>query len=392
MAINSCCLLLVIVSVIWSTNSLCASYNIDPIEYEESPTSHWTMNGIAYVGGKLCNNIPLTHMTAHNAIDTIVFTGANWIQLVVTQYQKNINSTFIYPTNDTDTDDEFISAISYAGMRDLGIMISPRLELEDDPGRTPEEIGTFFREADWVDWFGNYSQMVFHYASMLGDVPILVSLGSGLEATSWRDAEWRNLTKKARDKYPRWSLTYSANSCGEESNITWWDAVDFIGVNAHYNIPRYGHDSYRDYKFVDNQIKFWNNIVYVGRSFEPGCYMTKSLFDLKNKYNKPILFTEIGFCSGLQQGRKCLNQSIDLQFQDASFKAFFRVFLLQDWFYGAFIWHWVPDPNIGGPEDWNYTPRRKPAENVVKYHYGGFGFATEFTHGHILHCNTSSLI
>ena len=52
-------------------------------------------------------------------------------------------------------------------------------------------------------------------------------------------------------------------------------------------------------------------------------------------------------------------------------KLLFDEFWNEDWFAGGFLWKWfIHHEDVGGEKDNRFTPKNKPAESVIRAHYG----------------------
>jgi hypothetical protein len=85
----------------------------------------------------------------------------------------------------------------------------------------------------------------------------------------------------------------------------------------------------------------------------------------------PILFTEAGWCS--QEGcsveawnyyRQDHATAAGLEEQRRNYQAFVDTWRDDSCVGGIIWWEWTEGP--GGPSDFGYTPRSKPAENVLR--------------------------
>jgi hypothetical protein len=145
-------------------------------------------------------------------------------------------------------------------------------------------------------------------------------------------------------------LTYAANHGGEEESITWWNDLNYIGIDAYYPLESSSHD------------------------FGWSKYLTQ-LSALSVRWNnEPILFTEIGYRSIVGSPRRpwdsTLSGDVSTETQAAAYDAAFHALASEPWFAGMYWWVWSPEiPN--GPRDGGYSPQGKPAEEQLIDWYGG---------------------
>jgi hypothetical protein len=284
--------------------------------------------------------------------------GANWIALIVTGYQETITSTKITRSlPKTPTDADLIHVIALAHDLGLKVMLKPHVDLSNDPAHWRGQIGTgFTNEDEWQAWFASYRDFINHYATLAQDNGVeQFCVGTELVGTSWREQEWRNVIAEVRSRFTR-AITYASNHGGEETSIKWWDAVDYIGIDAYYSLTN------KDDPTVAELTDAWIQRGYVS-----------ALENLTNQHNKPIIFTEIGYRSvdGTNKAPWAWQQSatIDLQEQADCYQAVLETFWGKPWFAGIYWWNWDTDPAKGGPNDPDYTPFGKLAEEVLKAYY-----------------------
>jgi len=292
---------------------------------------------------------------ADQSLVNLAATGANWIALIVTGYQETVSSTSItYTPPRTPTDADLIHAIEQAHSLGMKVMLKPHVDLSDDPDHWRGQI-RFEDEADWQAWFTSYRDFINHYAELAeaNGVEAFV-VGVELGGTTEREAEWRQVVAEVRERFSG-PITYAANWGGEEVSITWWDAVDYIGVDAYYPLTDKNDPTVQELKAA------WRERVTMLR-------------ELSRRYGRPVLFTEIGYPSidGANRAPWAWEGSgpVDPQEQADCYQAAFESFWDEPWFLGAFWWMWWTDPTIGGPVDDSYTPYRKPAEQVLRVWYG----------------------
>ena len=101
-----------------------------------------------------------------------------------------------------------------------------------------------------------------------------------------------------------------------------------------------------------------------------GLNILAAVQNLHNAHQKPVIFTEIGYRSypGTNIAPYSYSSNTappDLTEQSNCYEAFYEVWSQQSsWLKGVFWWAWsVPPP---GPNDTDYNPRGKPAEDVLR--------------------------
>lgn len=294
----------------------------------------------------------LSRPDADLALINLKSTGTNWISLIVTGMQDTITSTTIYTTTAIPTDADLIHAITRAHSLGLKVMLKPHLGLTYDPTHWVGEIGQGFTEAQWAAWFSSYQAFITHYAQLAQDYGAdQFCVGNDLSNPQKRTHNWRTVVASVRSRYSG-PITYAP--AYDATDLTWWDAVDYIGVNAYYPLTNKNDPT----------------LVELKAAWQP--YVT-TLAQLASTWNKPILFTEIGYCS--QNGANQhpwdwqVTGTVDLQEQVDTYRAAFESVFDQPWFAGMYWWSWGTDPFEGGPCDDGYTPHDKPAEEVLRSWY-----------------------
>ncbi|MEM7283207.1 MAG: hypothetical protein AAF438_16445 [Pseudomonadota bacterium] len=289
-------------------------------------------------------------------IENIADTGAEWVNILVTQYQFDLNSTNIYPTSKTPTDEDLIHVIAKAKSVGLKVMLKPHVDIQSNEAEWRGRIGQNFSSSQWSAWFSTYRNFIGHYAELAEEHGVeQFVIGTELVTTSARESDWRRVASHVRDRYSG-PITYSANHTGEETNIRWWDAVDYIGLSGYYNLTDKNNPTVAELRTA------WQPHI-------------QTLETLSQQYNRDIVFTEVGYRSsdGNNTHPWChwCNESLDLQEQLDTYQAFFQAVATQPWFEGVFWWGWDMDPEDNGVCDDGYSPHLKPAENIVRSQYGG---------------------
>jgi hypothetical protein len=284
-------------------------------------------------------------------------TGAEWVSVLTTWYQPTIGSTDIAPTSATPTDAGVIHMVREAHALGVHVMLKPHIDLSADPGHWRGDIGALWhgRSPTWGVWFRSYRRFIYHYAILAEREGVeQFSIGCALAGTTAHARQWRRVIRGVRARFSG-ALTYSSSGFGEEEQITWWDAVDLIGIDAYYKLTSSPNPT------VDDLIAAWTPHV-------------EALAALSERWDdQPIVFTAIGYRSidGANEAPWDWQTTapIDLQEQADCYEAAFESVWGQPWFAGMFWWNWSADPHTGGPSTDTYSPFKKPAEAVLRTWY-----------------------
>ena len=293
---------------------------------------------------------------ADQSLVSLAATGTAWLSLIATDYQETITSTVItYTLPRTPTDADLIHVITQAHSLGMNVMLKPHLDLNSDPTHWRGEIGTgFTTEAEWDTWFSSYRDFIAHYAGLAQANGVdQFCVGTELVGTSGRELDWRQVISDVRGLFSG-PIVYASNHSGEETNIQWWDAVDYIGVDAYYPLTNKDDPTLAELKAA------WVTPTLV-------------LEGLSTQYNRPIIFTEIGYRSVDGANRHPwewqAGGTVDLQEQADCYRAALETLWGKPWFRGIYWWYWRTDPNQGGPWDTDFTPHNKPAETILRHYY-----------------------
>ena len=282
--------------------------------------------------------------------------GVNWLALVVTCYQDNLQSTQIQCKYDskTPTDADVRHVVQYAHSLGIKIMLKPHVDLWSDPTHLRYQI-TSKNQENWNAWFSSYTVFIQHYAALAQALGVeYFVVGTELQGTYQQESQWRQVIQTVRQIY-KGPLTYAATPGDEVKNIAWWDALDAVGVDAYYSLTQ----SYNP--TVEELVNAWQPTI-------------NMLADLSTRWNRPVIFTEIGYQSQAgtnQMSSKVNTTTLDLQEQANCYQAVFEAFKGKSWWRGVFWWAWDTTLNQGGPQNTGYTGKNKPAEKILQVYFGG---------------------
>lgn len=211
-------------------------------------------------------------------------------------------------------------------------------------------------EQDWKTLERSYSNFILDYAKLAQEANAeILCIGTELEKfIENRPKYWENLIKKIKTVY-KGKLTYAAN-WDEFKRTPFWNKLDYIGVDAYFPVSDMQTPTVEDSK------KGW-------------VAHKKTIKDVSNEHNKPVLFTEYGYRSVDYSGREPWRSErsmgeLNLQAQVNTTQALFETFWEEEWFAGGFIWKWfVEDDKVGGLKNHMFTPQNKPVEAIIKETY-----------------------
>jgi hypothetical protein len=281
-------------------------------------------------------------------------TGVNYVTLVIPYYQSSFTSSDIFKGWNTPTDDSLISAINYA--HSLGLKVALKLHIDNINGGWRLDINPTDRDV----WFRNYGNMANQYAD-IGKLTGVEQICLGTElynltspnVDSTNTDRWINLINQVRSRYPG-SLTYSAQHTTptEENEIQFWDHLDNIGLSAYFILDP--NNSNPTVESLKSSWDDWNNSI---------------IYPLSQKWNKPILFTEVGYksVSGAHSvpGLSSYNNNFDESEQSRDYEALFSYWNDKNYMVGVSWWNWESNPHGGGQWNTDYTPQNKQAQTVM---------------------------
>ncbi|NNE69350.1 MAG: hypothetical protein HKN29_03175 [Rhodothermales bacterium] len=235
--------------------------------------------------------------------------------------------------------------------RGIGITIKPQLWLGNE--RFPGDL-TFPDEAGWRRFEEGYRTYALHHARLAADVGAdWYVVGTELARSAIERPEfWRSLIAEVRAEYPG-KLTYAANWWAEVDSIAFWDDLDAIGVQAYYPLADTAGTE------VPALTRRWRA-------------HGRTLAGLARQWNRPIVFTEIGYRSMSDAAvrpwewtPRRQSQNPDPKAQADLYRAFFDAPWRASWMGGAYIWKWYGD-GASPRHALDFTPQGKPAEQIIR--------------------------
>ncbi|HEY0865953.1 MAG TPA: hypothetical protein VGE01_01165 [Fimbriimonas sp.] len=267
----------------------------------------------------------------------------------VWEFQDEETSTAIAPdyTRYSSTTLSLRTAIRRIKAKGMKVMLKPNVDLRNGAWRgtiVPSEA-----------WFASYRKFINKYAQLAAQEKVeVLSVGCEFNKAQTWEGHWRDVAKGVRAVYPG-LLTYSSNH-DSYSAVKWWDAMDFVGIDAYFVLTSKTNPSPAELTASVNRVA-------------DGIAAWRSASGIL----KPVAFNEAGYRSedgaNMHPWDWSSNGALDLREQKDCYQALYETMRKRSWWRGVFWWNWETDPQAGGLESNGFTPQNKPAEWLLKVLY-----------------------
>jgi hypothetical protein len=282
-------------------------------------------------------------------VDEIADLGSTHVSVVVQWSQNDTRSVEIAPFRYGTVDDDVRRVIREARARGMGVMVFPILRLVF---RGQGEWRGTLQPTDREAWWRGYRRFILHYADLAAEEHAdILSVGSELVSMEADVDRWRALIADVRARFPG-RLTYSAN-WDHFRLVPFWDLLDYVGVNAYNELTN-------------------DNAAGEGDLAQAWRRIRDDVVSWARPLGRKLLFTEVGYPS--LDGGACYpwdytrKADFDGEEQRRAYAAFESAWDGVPELGGVFFWIWAGD---GGQGDTGYTPRGKPAADVLRAWFGG---------------------
>ena len=285
-----------------------------------------------------------------------------WITLVPWGFQDNYDSPVVSHHNGDSiyiikSDSSWVNRIKLVRAAGFKVFIKPHVWL-DSPTKGKWRSDIFPNDdKNWALWKQSYSNFIYRYATIAEQTNAeMFCIGTEFTRLSVeKPIFWKNLIQEVRKIYSG-KITYAANWYHEFEKITFWNDLDFIGIQAYFPLVK------NKYPSVEEISKGWNKYLPIIES-------------IHQKYQRKVLFTEMGYKSTADSAITPwewmdnpydLSKSFSAKTQANCYQAFFNTVWKKDWFAGVHIWQLRGD-YVKHTKKYNrdFTPQGKPAAAII---------------------------
>ena len=281
-------------------------------------------------------------------LDEIAALGATDVELDVVWDQGPLSSTRIVARDGLSPSAATLRrTLRQAHAAHLRVLLFPIVHIAAaQPGDWRGRVR--FDDADSAAaWWKSYGDFVGAMATIAGEAGVeRLSVGSELLQLEADRARWAALVADVRRRY-HGRLLYSAN-WDHYSSVSFWDLVDEVGVTGYFELTSADAPERAELEHA------WRE-----RLPRLGAFAAER--------RRGVVLTEVGYPSQRGANTRPWDAeragTLDLEEQRLCYAAFFATAADAPFLDGAYVWNWF---GIGGPNDSGYTPRGKPAAEVMR--------------------------
>jgi hypothetical protein len=292
---------------------------------------------------------------SYNSLQALKKIGVNAISIMPFTSIRNPNQPepLSFWQSAFEENDESLIYLKEASLKlNFVVMLKPQIWLRRG---WPGDI-KMSSKSDWNKFFNDYYKWIRHYALLaeMYKIPILC-IGNELSKTTiGHEDRWIEMAEHIRKLYDG-KITYGANWDDEFEKLKFWKYFDFIGLSQYF--PLSEKDNPTDADLQTGAVSIINRIESVSK-----------------KFNKPVLFTEIGYKGSKKPWKTALENNVQpdpaYTGQARCYEAMLKASYGKKWLAGMFWWKWPSYLDYNGePERDLYIPLNKPAEQIVEKWY-----------------------
>ncbi len=305
------------------------------------------INGVNFVSPKT--------ITKLSGIDSLKSIKANWIAICPFAFLNENSSKIEYNTPKNwwgDTRVGLIEQIIKSKTNKLKVFVKPHFWVMNKGWAGDFDLSGKAK----TEWENNYKTYLIYLATLSDSLGVeMLSIGTELKTyTSHHPEFFIGLITEIRKVF-KGKLTYAAN-WDEYENITFWNKLDFIGVDAYFPLSDKKTPSVKELE------KLWDPI-------------TLKLKSISLKHEKKIIFTEYGYKSidfaaykQWEFENTPKTEKINFNAQINAYTALYNSIWKEDFIAGGFVWKWYNDYEMNKNNS-DYTPQKKPTLTLIKKEY-----------------------
>ena len=290
-------------------------------------------------------------------LDEIADLGADTVLISNAGYQEHAGSeSFKIDPAVTPSPEQWEQIFKIAHDNGLRVIMMPMILLSNPRGT---EWRGVISPPSWDDWIEQYREFLLYFARIAAKNNVEVfMIGSELisaEKNVHLD-RWRELIREVRKTF-HGKLSYSSN-WDHYKVVEFWDDLDLVGMTSYYKLSNEPNPT------LETLLEAWKPI-------------RRGLLRWQSEIGKPLLFTEVGWCSQEGASIEPWNYYHDQKPTKAGHEEQARCYraFMETWkdealkgpstlVGGVIWWEWMNVP--GGPDDYNYIPKGKPAEKDLR--------------------------
>jgi hypothetical protein len=277
--------------------------------------------------------------------------GATDVEIGVAWGQAGLDATTIAPRAGLSPSTETVRrTLGQARALGLRVLLFPLVRVDaHDPSEWRGRI-RFADPARADAWWSSYGAFVEHLAGLARDqAAARLSVGSELLALEPERPRWKALVERVRRIYSG-KLVYSAN-WDHFGAVAFWDLVDEAGVTGYFELTREREPP------AGELADAWRSAGDTLRAFA-------------STTRKPLILTEVGYPSydgaNMHPWDETRAGRVDVDEQRRCYEAFADATRDASFLSGVYFWNWF---GVGGPNDRGYSPRGKPAAQVIERYF-----------------------
>lgn len=282
-------------------------------------------------------------------LQEIAALGSTHVAVVVTYFQDDVYATEIHADpSRTPTLRTIRDTLRTARSLGLSTLLFPYVRV--DRKIQPHHWRGCIEPRDRDRWFQAYEEWIVSLASIAAQEEVaILSLGSEMSSVDIDTERWNRIIERVRAIFDG-QVTYSANWDHYE-RVEFWDNLDLIGLTGYFElVPQDMTDP-----SIEQVVEGWRE-------------WHVRLMRWQSRHGRPLLLTEVGYRSNDGSAARPWRwgegeNRVDLEEQRVAYEAFTRVWSHEPRLGGVFFWNWWGE---GGDNCHDYTPRRKPAEGVLR--------------------------